>query len=87
MSTAAPRQTSSVTTLDPVPIYSAMRWTATWIDGNFAQDDRALSLEEFIVKPVPNRIVEITLSEAGERRGAVIELVLETLSVQWAPAC
>ncbi len=75
-----------VTTLEPVPGYGAMRWTATWIDGNFAQDDRALSLEEFILEPVPDRIVEIKVSQAGDR-GDVTTPAFETLTVQSAAAC
>lgn len=75
-----------VTTLEPVPGYGAMRWTATWIDGNFAQDDRALSLEEFILEPVPDRIVEIKVSQAGDR-GDVTTPAFETLTVQPAAAC
>jgi hypothetical protein len=81
------RKPVQVTTLEPTPNSAAMRWTATWIDGNFAQDDRALSLEEFILEPAPDGIVEITVSQAGERRGEVTGLALETLTVQLAPAC
>ena len=55
--------------------------TATWIDGNFAQDDRALSLEEFILEPVPHRIVEIKVSQAGDR-GEFTRPPLETLTVR-----
>jgi hypothetical protein len=78
---------AQVTTLDPVPIYPAMRWTATWIDGNLAHDDRALSLEEFIMEPVPNRILEVAVSRAKEHGGDVIGRALETLRVQRAAAC
>jgi hypothetical protein len=74
------------TTLEPVPGHAAMRWTATWIDGNFAQDDRALSLEEFILEPVPDRIVELKVSQAGDR-GDVTRPALETLTVQSTEAC
>jgi len=78
---------AQVTTLERGPIPSAMRWTATWNDTNFAQDERALSLERFIVEPVPNRIVEISVSQAGDRRGEVVGLALETLTAQSALAC
>jgi hypothetical protein len=65
-----------------------MRWTATWNDANFAQDERALSLEKFIVEPVPNRIVEISVSRAeDDRRGEVVGLALETLTALSAPIC
>ena len=78
---------AQVTTVEPGPISSAVRWTATWVDGNFAQDDRAFSLEEFIIEPVPNRIVEITVSQGRGERGQVVGPALETLTVQSAPAC
>jgi hypothetical protein len=78
---------AQVTTLERGPIPSAMRWTATWNDANFAQDERALSLERFIVEPVPNGIVEISVSQAGDRQGEVVGLALETLTAQSAPAC
>jgi hypothetical protein len=78
---------AQVTTLEPVPISSAMRWTATWIDGNFAQDDRALSIEGFIIEPVPNRVVEVAVSTVGEWRAKVIGMALETVRIGLAPAC
>jgi hypothetical protein len=78
---------AQVTTLDPVPVSSAIRWTATWIDGNLALDDRALSLEEFILEPVPNRILEIASSHAKDQGGDVIGRALETLTVERTEAC
>jgi hypothetical protein len=77
---------AQVTTLEPIPGSGAIRWTATWIDGNFAQDDRVLSLEEFILEPVPHRIVEIKVSQAGDR-GEFTRPPLETLTVRSADAC
>jgi hypothetical protein len=77
---------AQVTTLEPVPVSSAMRWTATWIDGNLAQDDRTLSLETFIIEPIPNRVVEINMTQAGEWRAQVVAVALETMTVQ-STAC
>jgi hypothetical protein len=78
---------AQMTTLEPVPSSPAMRWTATWIDGNFAPDDHALSFETFILEPILNRIVQISISEAGEARGEVTGLALETVTFQSASAC
>jgi hypothetical protein len=78
---------AQVTTLERGPISSALHWTATWIDANFAQDEHELSLEKFIIEPVPNRIVVISGSQALDRRSEVVGRALETLTAQSAPAC
>jgi len=78
---------AQVTTLEPVPVYAALRWTATWIDGNFDQDDRALSIEGFIFEPIADRVVGIAVSKLGESRATVIGMALETVRVHSASAC
>jgi hypothetical protein len=76
------------TMLEPAsPVSSAMRWTATWVDANFAQADRTLSLEAFIIEPIPNRIVEFRMDSGGEWRAEVLAVAFETMTVQPTSAC
>jgi hypothetical protein len=78
---------AQVTTLEPSSLSPARRWTATWIDGNFAPDDRVFSLEQFLIEPAANRIVAITVSPGRGGRGEVVGMALETLTIQSASAC
>jgi len=75
-----------VATLERVPASSATRWTATWVDRNFLSEDRAVSFEAFIFEPVPNRVVEMTVSGGSERRGTIVQRALETLTIELAQA-
>jgi len=77
---------AQVVTLEHLPASSATRWTATWVDSNFLSEDRDLSLEAFIFEPVPNRIVEMTVSGASERRSTIVQRALETLTIEPATA-
>jgi hypothetical protein len=78
---------AQVVTLERVPASSATRWTATWVDSNFASEDRELSLEAFIFEPVANRVVEMTVSGGSERRGTIVQRALETFTIEPAQAC
>jgi hypothetical protein len=77
---------AQVVTLERVPASSATRWTATWLDSNFLSEGRDLSLEAFIFEPVPNRVVEMTVSGARERRSTILQRALETLTIEPAQA-
>jgi hypothetical protein len=77
---------AQVVTLERVPTSPATRWTATWVDSNFPNEDRDLSLEVFIFEPLPNRVVEMTVSGGSERRDTIVQGALETLTIELAQA-
>lgn len=65
--------------LDPQPIRGALRWRATWHDGNMPGSGRSFTAETLIVPLSPRWLVEVTLGNVDNR--PVYEAVLkETLS-------
>jgi hypothetical protein len=74
---------------EPTGFLGVSRWSATWIDENFANATRSLSVETFIVESAGRWTLELTLTNAGTRDAydAHVARILSSLRVLTRADC
>lgn len=80
-----PAQSVHFTSLDT----GAMRWSATWIDGNLPSGSQGMTIETFIVPLSSEWVMELSLTNVDRREHyeAVTQALLDGLRVRRGQSC